>query len=283
MDRLVILAPHLHRANAPEWMPRGTRLLDPGVAREEDCRYLPETLPFDPGQARKALAAMKEFVSRFRSPGELASITASLDEPRAYSGMARDEMQALDAFIRGQYTAGGRAIPEDEEKGHALVSAQLTLLLAWSAEEAFLDVARLSEEYGRTWDRFRLAVGLEEESDAEETLSGVPGRLVGVSPVEFPEPGRELFYSWPQVMESLLAFLPQGSTLYIADERLAAAWKEAGMGFREESELAGGDPPFGRLLRGAGPGWLLSGRRQAAPGKSWHEEQYQVVYWERVE
>ncbi len=290
----LLCVPRLHAALAPAGLPAGTRFFDPGHAAldaqpEVTARlWRPETLPLAPRDARRCLAQLLEFGQMHGDKPADMALHATLGTLEAEAAAAargtRAEFADLERLVkRGGFTPepGTEApvTPEETARFEALVRAQMYLLLAWTMEERVVELLSLEANMARTWERMGEVLGVE-RGDAEAVDAGLepfgPGAVAVTG---------ELALPWRGVMESLLAFVPEGVSLVTGDAELLATWRDVGVTFRAIVDAGTAFPAnLSSLAEVAehcafaeAPGWLLAGRSGSVATRPWLDRGFRVV------
>ncbi|WP_167590543.1 hypothetical protein [Oceanidesulfovibrio indonesiensis] len=273
-----VAIPHMHPEAAPEALqslPLPVRFFDPGLApREQSAKfYRPESLPFDRQAARGALRSMQEFGESFGKPGQLAAYAAKgLEE--YYAGSAQQpavEMAELAQFVRSHGNMPDAGTAADNPAIHARAmaqSCQLTLLLAWAAEERYLEIAEASGKVDALQQRLDAALDRGDDEDDDEagslplSVAGIPGVL------EVDTLG------WELAAEKMAFFLPATAAFFAWDPRIAGELDERGL---EARPIA--DAPAPGLVEYAAPCWQLTGRSRLPEDMGWLGEVRRLVLW----
>jgi hypothetical protein len=162
-----------------------------------------------------------------------------------------------------------------------LRAVQLTLCLAWMAEESLVDLLASGEMEARFRAAMVESLGLDEGADEDEAAAlalavsggGLPGaaRLV-----------EEFGVSWQRLLSPFWAVLPASTGLFTADPAIAATWLDAGIALAPPETGAAADliddPTLaGTLLTARETGWRLRGKTRPDPEAPWLDAPRTVV------
>ncbi len=273
-----VAIPHMHPEAAPEALqslPLPVRFFDPGLApREQSAKfYRPESLPFDRQAARGALRSMQEFGENFGKPGQLAAYAAKGLEDY-YAGSSQQpgaEMAELSQFIRSQGMLPEATAAADDSAVHERAmaqSCQLTLLLAWAAEQRFLEISEAAGKVDLLQQRLDAALDRDED-DEDDAMGSLPFSVAGI-------PGllEVDTLSWELAAEKMAFFLPTTTAFFAWDIRIGGELAERGL---EPTPIA--DAPVPGLVEYAAPCWQLTGRSRLPEDMGWLAETRRLVLW----
>ncbi|MFW5734202.1 MAG: hypothetical protein ACOCWR_03990 [Oceanidesulfovibrio sp.] len=273
-----VAIPHMHPDAAPEALgslPLQVRFFDPGLAPRNmgDTYYRPEFLPFDTQAARGALRSMQEFGESFGKPGQLVAVTArGLEEYYGGAQQPGPEMAELAQFVRSQ---GAMPDPEAAADDPAVLeramaqSCQLTLLLAWAAEQRYLEIAEAAGRVDLLQQRLDAALDRGGDEDEDEESAGLPFSVAGIPGVLKVDA-----LGWELAAEKMAFFLPPTTAFFAWDPRIAGELAERGL---EPEPIA--DAPVQGLLEYAAPCWQLTGRSRIPEDMAWLADVRRLVLW----
>ncbi|WP_461209994.1 hypothetical protein [Desulfocurvus sp. DL9XJH121] len=245
-ERLMIWFPDMHAWPGRGEVP-GVLRLDPGIAPDGAGGYRPEGLPLDSATARGWLERARGYAGLFTRPGELLSAYMAGGDD-FYSGTA----QAIVSELRAMESGGRRDDPDHAEA----VRAQCVLLLAYTREQALMEVGGLDSGVEGAWEDMGRSLGLDEEDARELARSAAPGFLPDLDTSPYAAPG-----DWDPVLEAFLRLLPADAALCLDDEGVAQALRERGVAFAPAGDDAPPqeDPQAWAAARATG--YALLGRR----------------------
>lgn len=259
----LVNVPALNPVGFPD-APAGVRFLNPGVpaqapsgglsATSPDVWFKPPNLPMDERHVKAMLAQFAQLARESKSLGDISAYFPGQYENfhAKTSFAARDELSAALA---------GRE--REEEARKALAKAQTALCLAWSLEEAALELVGLENKLDSQWSAFEKTLGLEDD----DALEGPETELAGAKPDLVPGSPR---VPVAVLMESVLAFLPADAGLYCADENLLATWEEFGAAFTlADDALKQMLGLTGQFRQAAVPGYVTCLSKRCDPEKPW--------------
>jgi hypothetical protein len=251
-----------------------------------------ESLPLAPAEARSALAEMLRLGEEYAAGGLLRELAAHrlLHADENFLSGRDGEFDDLEHFaatgelperqdgvrVVNWSEAASKAVATPESIRRATVDCQKTLLLAYSLEERFRELAGLEERY-QSMERSLLAsLGEGDDSEVEAAL-GL--REQGGAEESLYDGGSSL--SWRVVVDAALPFLPQKGVLFTADTRMALDLRELGMlqPFPEDRAFVCDGWPLDivtGLLYAALPGWRLVGRKRPLPERPWLDQEVEV-------
>ncbi|QJT07885.1 hypothetical protein [Oceanidesulfovibrio marinus] len=272
-----IAVPYMHPAAAPAALaelPVPVRFFDPGLAPMEQTKayYRPESLPLDTRAARGALRSMQEFGERFGKPGLLTAYAAHAgDAYHADPSQGVSEMAQLAEFVRGQgVIPDPAAAPDDAEAAEraAAQGCQLTLLLAWAAEERFLEISEATSNVNLLQQRLDAALDKTgEDDDEEEAFESLA--MAGMAP------GLDVeTLDWRLAVEKMAYFLPTTTAFFSWDAHVAGELAERGL---EPKPIENG--AVKGLVEYAAPCWKLTGRSRLPEDAPWLAEERRLVLW----
>lgn len=274
-----IAVPYMHPAAAPAALaelPVPVHFFDPGLASREQARsyYRPDSLPFDARAARGALRSMQEFGERFGKPGLLTTYASHAgDAYHADPSQGVSEMAELAEFVRGQGVIPDPAAKPDDPEAMERATAQgcqLTLLLAWAAEERYLEISEATSNVNLLQQRLDAALdktGSEGDADDEEAFEALA--MAGMTP------GLDVeTLDWRLAVEKMAYFLPTTTAFFAWDAHIAGDLAERGL---EPSPIENG--PATGLVEYVAPCWKLTGRSRLPEDAPWLAEERRLVLW----
>ncbi|MFP5239934.1 MAG: hypothetical protein ACLGQW_08895 [Acidobacteriota bacterium] len=258
--------PTLTAAGA-EGLPAGVRLFDPGVAEGEggSARFTPANLPM-PGPVARAM--LGQFVQLARESKTVADVSAFA------SGVYEDFHRNTTHAIRDQIQAavqGEDAAAKAQER--ALSKAQTELCLAWALEDVARELKGLEERLDGQWKTFEQTLGMDGDDALDDDGLGLVEGKPSLVPSGPAVPAR-------MILDSVLAFVPEGCGLFSPDAALRADWEEFGVAFApaSQSTLARfGLEGEGAWLEAEAEGRRLCLSRRADPEKPWQGRSFTVV------
>jgi len=243
--------PELYRAVAVP----GLRFFDPGLQAETNEKaFRPDNLPMDSQTATALIRDCISFGEQFKDPGEMAYFGAMTPDD-FYEGSS----MSIQAQLSRRF-ADNQGSREEREKMEAISRAQFVLLLAWFFEERVLELQGLEKGVKERWESIDDTLGADDEDRVEGRvldLGSLESHTGGVSD------GSSIQLHWQRVIESLPAFIPEGTVLVCADEEIIAQWNEMEIPFSPADNDLG--LPEGSMIT-AQPAWKLGGRRKAPKG-----------------
>lgn len=273
-----VAIPHMHPEAAPEALlslPLPVRFFDPGLApREQSAKfYRPESLPFERQAARGALRSMQEFGESFGKPGQLAAYAAKGLEDY-YAGSPKQpgaEMAELSQFIRNQGVLPEATAAADDPAIHKRAmaqSCQLTLLLAWAAEQRFLEISEAAGKVDLLQQRLDAALD-RGENDEDDEMGSLPFSVAGI-----PGALEVETLGWELAAEKMAFFLPTSTAFFAWDMRIGGELADRGL---EPTPIA--DAPVRGLVEYAAPCWQLTGRSRLPDDMDWLAATRRLVLW----
>ena len=248
--------------------PVGVRFFDAVLGSSEDpLLFQPENPPL--GQA-ELLAILEQYESLGRQckhPSELAHLRMGVLEDfysRTSFGLARE--------IAAQGPEQAAKAWRDE-----LCKAQVLLGLAYRLEEKSLELAKLDEQFAVSWKKFENDLGLSEEDMGELFPAASAASPIFLS-------GDDLELPWALVLESLLAFLPEGCGLWVSNPEILSSLVESGVSFDSPSAdfLKGfglnGEELSAQTLAAKASGAKLVLRGRAPKDKPWLDKEFWLVF-----
>ncbi len=264
----LLLFPHLFPALAPQDLPAGVRLLDPGLGpKDPSLRLAPDDLPLGGEELAGCLREFDRLRREVKNPKDLALLGGTTDG-YFFANTSFAARRELEDALEPERVALRRA-----------KAAQLSLCLAYMVEETLCDLAGAGELDARFRRAMAESLGLEADDDAEE-LAAV---LAEAEALPRPEALADEFRpSWRRILPAFWAVAPAGAGLFTADAELAETWREAGVAFAPaaEADLAVWFPdgaPTGGLEAARETGWRLLGRTRPDPEAPWLDVPRPVV------
>jgi hypothetical protein len=261
--------PSLHPSLAPIPVPSGVRFLDPGLGADDDpALWRPAELPLGSAELAGFLREFERLRQEVKNPKDLAILadTSNGHFFTATSFAVREELE-------------NRLHPERVAK-RRLVSAQLTLCLAWMVEESLLDLAASADLETRFREALAESLGLDAQVDDEDAAVLTAALPVG-SLLSGPALADEFGVPWSRLLSPVWAVLPEGTGLFTADAAIVSGWIDAGLTLDEPTagELAalGESVPEGTLAAVREKGWRLLGKTRPHPEAPWLDTPRTVI------
>ncbi|MBI4807072.1 MAG: hypothetical protein HY795_17800 [Desulfovibrio sp.] len=251
----LVNVPALNPGSAPD-APSAVRFLNPGVPvpGHDASLYKPDNLPMNDAVVKAMLAQFAQLARETKNLGDISALVSGHFE-NFFSGTSF----AIKDDLRAALSGSAREI----EMRKALSRAQTELCLAWALEDAAFELASLKDKLDAQWSTFEKSLGLEEE----DALEGSAAALAGAKPDLTPD-GPKIPLA--VLMESILAFVPDGQGLYCADENILADWAEYGVAFSEASaETLARFGLEGEWRQALAPGYTLCLNKRPDASKPW--------------
>ncbi len=268
-----IAAPRMSPAKIPAPFTHIAKRFDPGLAEDAAGRYRPESLPLGPKEAQQALQSLLEWGGQFEL-GQLTTYAAALEDASASRYGSRDEMRELKRFVQafGAEEAGQQQEASSKAALQYALEAQLTLLLAWAAEERQAEILDAARQLEALQERFDEALHVE----LDEELAGALGSVAHGGDAS-PEVDEEGETPWELLVEKMACFLPPATAFVVLAADAHAQLEERG--FAPE-RCQGVDLPAGvaqAAVCARGPLWRLLGRPEPAAEAPPHLREERVL------
>ena len=259
---MLIYFPNMIPANWTAEEVDSALFFDPGLDAEQNPgTYRPDDLPLDPDKAKHALGDMLGFGEQFRDASELATYKTELGSKKQSETTGSIRNQLLKRL------GGSSGKPKGTDH---LLSAQITLLLAYSMDQRISELKDLDKGVGATWDRFDGSLG----TDADDVDPETKKLSRAVADLNAPESSERL--PWKTVLTAMSAFLPTGATLLVADKDAFDFWNEHDM-LSEQKVEDRFKKLFGPVVGTREKVWKLSGFTRLPAGQDWLDKEISII------